>query len=47
MAACSRRQRFADGISGPTTVQTLEDAGHLVDVDQPTALAERVLAFLR
>jgi pimeloyl-ACP methyl ester carboxylesterase len=43
----SYAKRFADGISGPTTVQTLEDAGHLVDVDQPTALAERVLAFLR
>jgi pimeloyl-ACP methyl ester carboxylesterase len=43
----SYAKRFAEGVSGPTTVQTLEDAGHLVDVDQPMALAERILAFLR
>ena len=42
----SYAKRFSDGISGPTTVQTIEDAGHLVDVDQPEALAETILAFL-
>lgn len=42
----SYAKRFAEGISGPATVRTLEGAGHLVDVDQPEALAEAILGFL-
>lgn len=42
----SYAKRFADGISGPTEVRTLADAGHRVDADAPEALAAAILAFL-
>lgn len=39
-------KRFADAIAGPTSVRSIEGAGHRVDFDAPDALAEAVLAFL-
>lgn len=42
----SYAKRFAEGISGSATVCTIPGAGHLVDVDQPQALAEAILGFL-
>lgn len=36
---------IAKAISGPTTVQTIGEAGHLAELDQPVATAEAVLAF--
>jgi pimeloyl-ACP methyl ester carboxylesterase len=38
--------RFAEGIAGKTRVQTIEGAGHLVDLDAPGAVAAAVLRFL-
>jgi pimeloyl-ACP methyl ester carboxylesterase len=42
----STAKRFADAIAGPTGTASIEDAGHLVDLDAPDAFSERVLAFL-
>jgi pimeloyl-ACP methyl ester carboxylesterase len=42
----SYAQRFAEGIAGPTQVAIIADAGHLSYIDQPTAVAKSVLAFL-
>ncbi|MPY92800.1 MAG: alpha/beta fold hydrolase [Acidimicrobiia bacterium] len=39
-------ERFADGISGPVTVARVAGAGHLVDLDAPDALADRIEGFL-
>lgn len=39
-------QRFAAGISGPVEVAVLAGAAHLVDLDAPEQLADRVLSFL-
>jgi len=39
-------EKFAEAISGPTEIVEIPDAGHLVDLDQPEALAEEVLTFL-
>ena len=39
-------KRFADGISGPTEIRSIEGAGHTVTVDAPDAAAEAVLSFL-
>ena len=44
--APSYAERFAAAIPGSTTIRTIADAGHLVDVDQPERLAEAVLDFL-
>jgi pimeloyl-ACP methyl ester carboxylesterase len=37
---------FADGISGPTQVRSIEGAGHMAEFDRPEAVAQAVLAFL-
>jgi pimeloyl-ACP methyl ester carboxylesterase len=41
----SYAKRFAEGISGPTEIQSIEEAGHLADLDAPDAVAEAVLRF--
>jgi pimeloyl-ACP methyl ester carboxylesterase len=38
--------RYAEAIAGPTEVEILPGAGHLVDVDAPDELAKRIVAFL-
>ncbi len=43
----SYAKKFAEAISGPTELVEIANAGHLVDLDQPEALAEEVLRFLR
>jgi pimeloyl-ACP methyl ester carboxylesterase len=42
----SYAQRFAAGVSGPVEVAMLAGAAHLVDLDAPEQLADRVLSFL-
>ena len=42
----SYAKRFADAISGPAEVRSIEGAGHLVDLDAPDAVADAVLEFL-
>lgn len=42
----SYAKRFADGISGETTIRSIEGAGHRVDFDAPEALAKTILNFL-
>ncbi len=42
----SYAKRFADGIAGPTEIQSIEGAGHTVTVDAAEAAAEAVLRFL-
>ncbi len=39
-------EKFAEAISGPTEIVEIPNAGHLVDLDQPEALANEVLTFL-
>ena len=39
-------ERFAAGVSGPAEVALVAGAAHLVDLDAPEALADRVLSFL-
>jgi pimeloyl-ACP methyl ester carboxylesterase len=41
----SYARRFADGISGPVTVVTVPDAGHIAEIDAPEAVAGAVLKF--
>jgi pimeloyl-ACP methyl ester carboxylesterase len=41
----SYAQKFADRIGAETTIKTLDDAGHLADLDAPDQLASIVLAF--
>jgi pimeloyl-ACP methyl ester carboxylesterase len=43
----SYRARFATGVTGKTRVEIIAAAGHMVDLDAPEALAQRVDAFLR
>ncbi len=43
----SYARKFADKISGPTEIVEIPNAGHLVDIDQPAALADAVLRFLK
>jgi len=43
----SYRARFASGITGKTHVEVIAAAGHMVDLDAPEALSQRVDAFLR
>ena len=38
--------RFAAGISGPVREAVIDDAGHLVELDRPEALAREIHAFL-
>jgi pimeloyl-ACP methyl ester carboxylesterase len=42
----SYADRYTAGISGPTEVVIVPDAGHLCAVDQPTVTAKHVQAFL-
>jgi pimeloyl-ACP methyl ester carboxylesterase len=42
----SYRAQFAKGISGNTQIEVIEGAGHLVDLDAPEKLAQRVEGFL-
>jgi pimeloyl-ACP methyl ester carboxylesterase len=42
----SYARRFADAIGGWTEVREVAGAGHVVEIDQPDAAAESVLAFL-
>jgi len=42
----SYAKRFAEALRGPVTVRTIENAGHLADVDAPAAVADAVEAFL-
>ena len=42
----SYAKRFADGISGPTEIRSVEGAGHTVTVDKPEESARAVLEFL-
>ena len=42
----SYRARFSDGIAGKTRVEIISGAGHMVDLDAPEVLAQRVDAFL-
>ncbi len=37
---------FAQGISGPTEIQIIKDAGHTVEFDQPVQVAEVISKFL-
>jgi len=41
------RARFTRGISGDTREEVIAGAGHLVDLDAPELLVQRVAAFLR
>ena len=41
----SYAKRFAAGITGPTTIRSVEGAGHLVSIDAPDAVAEAILNF--
>ncbi len=43
----SYAKRWADGTRGAATVRSVEEAGHLVDLDAPEALARQIDAFLR
>jgi len=43
----SYAKRFADGISGPSEIRSIEGAGHLVTIDKPGAAAESILGFLK
>ena len=42
----SYAQKFAERITGPTEIVEIPNAGHLVDIDAPEALADAVLNFL-
>jgi pimeloyl-ACP methyl ester carboxylesterase len=37
---------FARGIAGPTTIKTIEGAGHLAELDKPVEVAGEILAFM-
>jgi pimeloyl-ACP methyl ester carboxylesterase len=42
----SYAKRIADEISGPSTIRSIDAAGHLADLDAPDAVADAVLEFL-
>ena len=42
----SYHARFAQGIAGSAQVELIDSAGHMVDLDAPGKLAQRVAAFL-
>ena len=39
-------ETFAKGISGPTTINIVQGAGHLAELDRPTEVASEILRFL-
>ncbi|MEZ5852178.1 MAG: alpha/beta hydrolase [Hyphomicrobiaceae bacterium] len=41
----SYADRIAKGIKGPTTIQTIAQAGHLAELDEPEATAKAILDF--
>ncbi len=41
----SYADKIATGIKGPTKVQTIADAGHLAELDEPAATAQAILDF--
>ena len=43
----SYAKRYADGITGPITVRSIDGAGHLLEIDAPLEAAEIVRGFLR
>ena len=45
MIPASYAKRFADGITGFSRVQSVADAGHMLEIDQPAAAAAAVLEF--
>ncbi len=45
LVPASYAKRFADGIAGPTTLRSLEGAGHRLDFDTPAAAATTILEF--
>ena len=46
LVPASYAKRFADGITGPVTLRSIEGAGHRVDFDAPDAAADAILDFL-
>lgn len=42
----SYAERFAKAVKGPTTIRTIPKAGHLAELDQPTATANAILEFM-
>jgi abhydrolase domain-containing protein 6 len=42
----SYADRFAKRIKGRTSIQVIPDAGHLAELDQPSAVAEAILAWV-
>ena len=47
VASLDYYRRLAALLGGPTSLMTIDDAGHRVEEEQPTALARTVLQFLR
>ena len=47
MHVVARVRRLAALLGGPTSLMTIDGAGHRVEEEQPTALARTVLQFLR
>ena len=41
----SYMEAFRDGTAGETTIETIADAGHLAELDQPQAVADAIRAF--
>lgn len=39
------QQRFATRLGGPVVTQTIDNAGHIVELDQPAELARQINAF--
>ena len=42
----SYMETFRDGAAGETTIETLAEAGHLAELDQPQAVAEAIRGFI-
>jgi pimeloyl-ACP methyl ester carboxylesterase len=42
----SYARRFASGLAGWVEAREIPDAGHMVELDQPDAVAKAILAFL-
>jgi pimeloyl-ACP methyl ester carboxylesterase len=43
----SYAKRFAAGISGWAEIRSIEGAGHMAEIDQPDAVADAILRFVR
>ena len=41
----SYAEAFAEGITGPTMMKIVADAGHLAELDQPVAVASAIVSF--